>query len=155
MKSTSPAVAALCCLVLAACGQPAPPPAPDAVTQAEAEQVFAATVAEWQSMDAARIKAVYAPDFAGFDFGGGLITDRAAWDKAQDGFAAAQFDQIELSARKIQLLGPDAFLVSALGKDISSANPQTSVTFRCTDAFQRAANGKWLVVSEHCSGLPD
>ena len=114
---------------------------------------FAATVAAWESQDAARIKVLYAPDFAGFDFTGPLITDRATWDKAQEAFAAGKIDKVVIKGSAIQLLGPDAFVVSSFGEDTSSASATTVATFRCTDVFKRIAGGNWSIVNENCSSM--
>ena len=145
------------CLALAACHKEEAPAASAsaAVSEADAAKAFDATVAGWQSMDAARIKGLYAPDVAGFDYSyAPLVTDKALWDKNQDAFAAAKFDKIEVKEKKIQLLGPDAFLVSSTSSGTSKANPGASFTFRCTDAYKRQADGAWLIVNENCAPPP-
>jgi uncharacterized protein (TIGR02246 family) len=155
----SPLLLAAACTLLGACQSNSAPPAAQAssagVTEAEAGKVFDATVAGWESQDAATVKALYAPDVAGFDFVGPLVTDRATWDKNQDAFAAGKIDKVTIQAKKIQLLGPDAFVVSSYGEDTSSGPPKTSAAFRCTDVFKRAAGGSWLIVTENCSSAPD
>ena len=146
--------------LLSGCQQAtAPAPAPSssvaAVTEDEARKAFDSTVASWQSMDAAKIKGVYAPDVAGFDFAmAPLVTDRATWDKAQDAFAAGKIDSLKVSAKKIQLLGADAFVVSSMADATSSTMPKNNGVLRCTDVYQREAGGAWLVVNEHCSSAP-
>ena len=144
------AVAIVCCL-LGACQAKQAPQA--AVTEDEAGRAFDATVAAWQSQDAARIKALYAPDVAGFDFVGPLVTDRATWDRNQETYAAAGIDKVVIKARAVQLLGPDAFVVSSYGDDMSSGPNKASAAFRCTDVFKREA-GRWLIVNENCSSTP-
>nr|WP_166176487.1 hypothetical protein [Altererythrobacter segetis] len=155
-RPTLIAIVALYAL-LVACQQSAPSPTADAtaaaVTEDEAGKAFDTTIAGWQSADAATIKALYASDVAGFDFVGPLVTDRSTWDKNQDAFAAAKIDKIVIKAKKIQLLGPDAFVVSSYGDDISSS-AKASATFRCTDVYKREASGSWLIVNENCSSTP-
>lgn len=58
-----------------------------------------------------------------------------------------------IKAKKIQLPGPDAFVVSSYGDDTSSS-AKTSATFRCTDVYKREAGGSWLIVNENCSSTP-
>ena len=146
--------------LLTGCKQAAEAPAANAtaaaaVTQDEASKAFDATVAAWGSMDAARIKALYGPDIAGFDYTmGPLITDRATWDKNQDAFAGAKLDNVKVVSKKIQLLGPDAFVVTSQSSGTSTAMPKNNSVFRCTDVFQRDAAGSWPIVNEHCSPMP-
>ena len=144
--------------LLGACSQPSEPAATAttaALTEADATKVTEATLAAWQSMDAAKIKAVYAPDVVGFDFATApLVTDRAAWDKAQDAFAAGQIDKITPTAQKVQIIGPDAFIYSMSGTNTSTAKPENNGALRCTDVFHRDASGAWLIVNEHCSAPP-
>lgn len=145
------------CMQLAAC-QPASKASDDgrtqaAVTEVEAAKAFDATIVAWQSADAATIKAQYAPDVAGFDFLGPLVTDRATWDRNQEAFAAAKIDKIVIKDKKIQLLGPDAFVVSSYCDDTSSS-ANSSAAFRCTDVYTRRAGGPWLIVNENCSSTP-
>lgn len=128
---------------------------PAAVTDAEAGKAFESTVAAWQSMDAAKIKALYAPDVTGFDYTNGpLVPDRATWDKNQDAFAAAKLDKVDVVANKIQLLGNDAFVVTSQSEGTSTALPANNTTFRCTDVYRRDAAGAWLIVNENCSPMP-
>jgi hypothetical protein len=143
--------------LLGACSQASAPAdnAAAAVTQDEAAKAFDATVVEWDSMDPARLKAVYAPDFAGFDYSvAPLVTDKAGWDKVEEQFATAKLDKLTVKNKKIQILGPDAFVVSFEGMGTSSTMPQNNGEFRCTDIYHREAGGPWLIVTEHCSTPP-
>ncbi|MGZ3173800.1 MAG: YybH family protein, partial [Croceibacterium sp.] len=157
MRRSAFLATATICTLLGACQPSSTPPTAEAtqaaVTEDEAGKVLDTTIAAWESMDAAKIKALYAPDVAGFDFVGPLVTDRATWDKNQDAFAAAKIDKLVIKAKKIQLLGPDAFVVSSYGDDTSSS-AKSSATFRCTDVYKRDAGGSWLVVNENCSSAP-
>ena len=88
-RSVIAAVAASC-ILLAGCQKAATPVAAGAaaVTEADASKAFDDTVAVWSSMDAAKIKALYAPGVISFDVSSpALTTDRAAFDKNQDAFA--------------------------------------------------------------------
>ena len=94
-----------CLLLLSGCNQPATSQPSASVTEGEAGEVFAAALSAWQSMDAAKMKALYAPDFVGFDFTlAPLITDRSEWDKVEDAYAAAKIDALKVTEQKIQLL---------------------------------------------------
>lgn len=144
------------CVLLAACKSEAPATSSaPAVTEADAAKAFDATVAAWGSMDAAKVKGLYAPDVAGFDYAmPGLVSDRATWDKNQDGFAAAKLDKITVSEKKVQLLGNDAFVVTSASEGNSTAIPANKTQFRCTDIYQRQPDGKWLIVNENCGASP-
>ncbi len=140
-------------LLTAACAKEAPPAA--AFTEADAAKLADAMVKTWESKDAARIKALYAPGVVAFDYAyGPLETDRAVFDKAQDVFAAAQIDSEEQISRKIQLLDADAFIVSGVWNGTSKAKPENNGQVRCTDVFQKDAAGAWIIVNEHCSQMP-
>src|SRR4051812_21192191 len=61
--------------------------AQEATSEAAADKVADATVTVWKSMDASKIKALYAPSVEAFDFGvPGLAKDRAEFDKRQDAY---------------------------------------------------------------------
>jgi ketosteroid isomerase-like protein len=151
------ALALLGSFLLAGCQQAAAPAdtTAAAITEAEASKVFDGTVAAWQSMDPAKVKAIYAPDVAGFDYSApGLVSDRATWDKNQDAFAAAKLDSVKVSDKKIQILDGDNFIVTSLSQGTSTATPANNTTFRCTDVYHRQAGGEFAIVNEHCSGPP-
>jgi ketosteroid isomerase-like protein len=154
----SPTFAAFAALAFSAsaCQQAAPGTATATpVSEADAGKIADATVAGWTSMDAAKIKALYAPSIVGFDYTiGPLSTDRATWDKAQDLFAAAKIDSAVQTARKIQIVAPDVFVVSGTWDVKSSSTPANDGTVRCTDVYQKDASGHWPIVNEHCSAMP-
>ena len=125
------------------------------VSEAEAAKLADAMVKGWESKDAATIKALYAPGVVAFDYANGpLEEDRATFDKAQDVFAAAQIDSEEQISRKIQLLDADTFVVSGVWNGTSKAKPENNGEVRCTDVFQKGADGVWIIVNEHCSQMP-
>ena len=125
------------------------------VSEAEAAKLADAMVKTWESKDAAKIKALYAPSVVAFDYAiGPLEADRATFDKAQDAFAAAGIDSEEQIARNIQLLDADTFVVSGVWNGTSKANPKANGQVRCTDVFHKGADGAWIIVNEHCSQMP-
>jgi len=125
------------------------------VSDADAAKVADATVETWKSMDAAKIKALYAPSVEAFDFVvPGLAKDRAEFDKRQDAFAAAKLDGAKQVERKIQVVSPDVFVMSGTWDMTSTAMPANNSTVRCTDVFQKDASGNWPIVNEHCSAAP-
>jgi ketosteroid isomerase-like protein len=125
------------------------------LSDADAAKITDATVATWQSMDASKIDALYAPDVVGFDISAApLSTDRANWTKLQQGFAAMKFDHLAISESKTQVLDPDTFVFSSLGNLTSSAGAVKALPIRCTDVFRRQADDKFLIVNEHCSSVP-
>ena len=124
------------------------------VSEAEAAKLADAMVKTWESKDAAKIKALYAPAVVAFDYAyGPLEEDRATFDKAQDVFAAAQIDSEEQISRKIQLLDADTFVVSGVWNGTSKAKPENNGEVRCTDVFHKT-DGAWSIVNEHCSPMP-
>jgi ketosteroid isomerase-like protein len=125
------------------------------ISEADAKAVTDATVATWGSMDAAKIDALYAPDVVGFDvFAAPLSTDRANWSKNQKGFADAKFDKVTVTSSKTQILDDDDFIFSTVADLTSTTGPQKALAIRCTDVFRKQADGKFLIVNEHCSQPP-
>ncbi len=142
-------------LAASACHKAADTAAPPPVSEADAAKIADATVAGWTSMDAAKIKALYGPSVVGFDYAiGPLSTDRVTWDRAQDIFAAAKIDGAVQVSRTIQILDSDVFVVSGVWDVTSSTMPASNGTVRCTDVYQKDANGHWPIVNEHCSAMP-
>ncbi len=125
------------------------------ISDADAAKITDATVAAWQSMDAAKIDALYAPDVVGFDVSAApLSTDRANWTKLQQGFAAMKFDHAAITQSKTQILDGDDFIFSSVANLTSTAGSVKALSIRCTDVFHKQADGKFLIVNEHCSSVP-
>ncbi len=125
------------------------------ISDADAAMVTDATVAAWQSMDAAKIDALYAPDIVGFDVAAApLSTDRANWTKLQQGFAAMKFDHAAVTQSKTQILDGEDFIFSSVANLTSTAGSVKALSIRCTDVFRKQADGKFLIVNEHCSTVP-
>jgi len=159
MKSvTSISAIVLLAATTAACKQaesvkPATPQA--GISDADAAKIADATVDVWKSMDAAKIKALYAPSVEAYDFAAPtLAKDRAEFDKRQDVFAAAKLDGATQVERKIQILSPDVFVMSGTWNMTSSSTPANNGGVRCTDVFQKDESGNWPIVNEHCSVVP-
>jgi ketosteroid isomerase-like protein len=125
------------------------------ISDADAAKVTDATVAAWQSMDAARIDALYAPDVVGFDVSAApLSTDRANWTKLQQGFAGMKFDHATITQSKTQILDGEDFIFSSVANLTSTTGSVKALSIRCTDVFRKQADGKFLIVNEHCSRVP-
>ncbi|MEP6982657.1 MAG: nuclear transport factor 2 family protein [Sphingomicrobium sp.] len=125
------------------------------ISDADAAKVTDATVATWQSMDAAKIDALYAPDVVGFDVAAApLSTDRANWTKLQQGFAAMKFDHATITQSKTQILDGEDFVFSSVTNLTSTAGSVKALSIRCTDVFRKQADGTFLIVNEHCSAVP-
>ena len=150
------AAAAASCALLGACQKAETAPAAvAAVTETEAVKLADAMVKTWESKDAAKIKALYAPTVVAFDYAyGPLEEDRATFDKAQDVFAAAQIDSEAQISRNIQILDADTFVVSGVWNGTSKAKPENNGQVRCTDVFQKGTDAAWIIVNEHCSQMP-
>jgi len=130
-------------------------PAQATITEADADKVADATVEVWKSMDAAKIKALYAPSVEAYDFvAATLPKDRAEFDKRQDAYAAAKLDGATQVERSVQILSPNVFVMSGTWDMTSSTTPANNASVRCTDVFQKDEAGKWPIVNEHCSPVP-
>ena len=126
-----------------------------ALTETDASKIADATVDVWKSMDAAKIKALYAPSVEAYDYAAPtLAQDRAEFDKRQDVFASAKLDGAKQVERKIQVLSPDVFVMSGTWEMTSSTTPANNGSVRCTDVFQKDSSGAWPIVNEHCSTVP-
>jgi ketosteroid isomerase-like protein len=130
-------------------------PAQAAVTEADAAKVADATVEVWKSMDAAKVKALYAPSVEAYDYAlPGLPKDRTEFDKRQDVYASYKIDGAKQVERNIQIVAPDVFVMSGTWEMTSSATPSNNANVRCTDVFHRDESGNWPIVNEHCSPVP-
>ena len=142
----------------AACNKataPAAGAAQAALSDADAAKIADATVATWTSMDAAKIKALYAPSVEAYDYAAPTMSkDRAEFDKRQDVFASAKLDGAKQVERKIQILSPELFVMTGTWDMTSSSTPANNGGVRCTDVFQKDQAGNWPIVNEHCSIVP-
>jgi hypothetical protein len=141
--------------MLTACQKAEAPAGAAAITETEASVIFDATVAVWASMDATKIKALYGSNIAGFDFAAAsLVSDQAAWDKNQEGYAAMKIDAAKIVSKHIQILDAETFIVTSVTEDSSTTMPSSNGLVRCTDVYRRDEQGKWPIVNEHCSAMP-
>ena len=125
------------------------------ISDADAAKITDATVATWQSMDAAKIDALYASDVVGFDVSAApLSTDRANWTKLQQAFAAMKFDHAAITQSKTQILDGKVFVFSSVANLTSTAGSVKAMSIRCTDVFRKQDDDKFLIVNEHCSSVP-
>ena len=156
-RGTTLVAVAVLGLAVAACGEDLPPPIVSAtpISETDAGRIADATVAVWSSMDAAKIKGLYGPGVQGFDYQiGPLSTDRAAWDRAQDIFAAGKIDKYVQRERSIQVVDADTFIVSGTWEGTSTALPANNGAVRCTDVYEKSFDGTWPIINEHCSVVP-
>jgi ketosteroid isomerase-like protein len=125
------------------------------ITEADANKIADATVNVWTSMDAAKIKSLYAPSVEAYDYAAATLSkDRAEFDKRQDAYASAKLDGAKQVERKIQILSPEVFVMSGTWEMTSSTTPANNGAVRCTDVFQKDSTGAWPIVNEHCSLVP-
>lgn len=130
-------------------------PAPQKLSESDAQMMVNRNEVEFRSADAARIKAAYTPDVVAFDPGvPELMTDRAAFDKAQDAFAAQKYDGLTNKERKIQVVDADTIIVSGTAELSSSTVPANYALMRYTQVYGKQGDGKWLIVNEHLSAAP-
>jgi hypothetical protein len=142
----------------AACNKAQAPAAATAdatLSEADAAKVADAAVTTWTSMDAAKIKALYAPSVEAYDYAAPTLSkDRAEFDKRQDVFASAKLDGAKQVERKIQILSPTVFVMSGTWDMTSSSTPANNGAVRCSDVFEKDQSGNWPIVNEHCSLVP-
>lgn len=129
-------------------------PAP--VTQAEASKIVAANDAAFGSGDSAKIAALYAKGAYVFDAGNAMPSDDPKVLKTwTDQFVSMKPGDLSTSARKIQIVGPNAFVNSALVSfTVQAGQARPTVNARVTQVYQRQADGSWKVVTEHMSTPP-
>ena len=148
-------VSSLALLVLAGCkmqqGQEARP-----VTEAEATAIAERAEATFTSGKFDSIMAQYA--------NGAVMIDPAApspssdrkvqteWAKA---FVSMKPADYHVPDRRIQILGPDAFISSGTEMaSIQSGTARPTISARFTDVFKRQPDGSWKIVHEHVSMTP-
>ena len=158
MKTLPTLIALAAITAMSACQKPSVPAtektAAAPITEGEAATLADNMVTVWESADAAKIKALYAPGVVAFDYAiAGLPANRADFDKRQDAFVAFKIDKEEQLERQIQILDADTFIVSGTWRGSSTALPANNGDVRCTDVFEKA-DGNWSIVNEHCSAVP-
>ena len=144
--------------VLAGCQQPAgsPTAAPKArLTEAQALAIAMSPLTNWATENAKALDSMYSPDAIGFDASTApLVVNEAAFVAINQPFKAMNYDKVTVGTRKIQVLSDDIFVFTSDTDLVSTTGPGKPTKYRCTDVFQRQADGKFLVVNEHCSYPP-
>ena len=126
------------------------------VTQAEAEQVVKANDAVYSSADSARIAGLYARNAYVFDAGNAMpSSDPKVLKTWTDQFVSMKPADLSTSAQKIQVVGPDAFVNSAvISFTVQAGQARPTVNARVTQVYQRQGDGSWKIVTEHMSMPP-
>ena len=139
---------------LAAC-KPATNARP-AVTAAEAAKIAETAEASFTTGDVNAIMRHYAESAVMID---AASPSPSADRKVQTGwarnFVSMQPADFSVPDRRIQLLGPDAFISSGTETfTVAAGAARPRVSARFTDVFQRQKDGAWKIVHEHVSMLP-
>ena len=131
-------------------------PAAGAVTEAEAQKIAADMHASYQSGDAARIMAHYAPGAVAFDpTHVAPSADRAVLTGWAGEFVRMSPSDVK-STPAVQIVGTDAFV--AYGSLTFSGNfdgRTVPLATRYSQHFQRQPDGQWRIVHEHMSLPPE
>jgi len=141
-------------LLAAACQKAPSGQAP--VTEAEAVRIAEAAEATFTKGDLKLIMDQYAEGAVMFSADTpGLSTDRKVQEGWAKTFMSMQPADFQVVDRKIQLVGPDAFVSSGIERfTVASGAARPTVSARFTDVFQRGKDGKWKIVNEHVSMPP-
>ena len=126
------------------------------VTQAEAEKIAAASEAAYVSGDGAKIAGNYAKGAYVFDAGNAApSSDAKVHRQWTDQFVSMKPGDVATAERKIQLVGPDAFVNSGvISFTVQAGQARPTVNARVTQVFQRQKDGSWKIVAEHMSMPP-
>lgn len=126
------------------------------VTAAEAEQIAERAEASFTTGNADNIMAQYANKAVMFDAAAGDPSDdrkvQSAWAKNFNSMKPADY---KVTQRRIQIVGPDAFVSSGIESfTVQAGVARPTVSARFTDVFQRQGDGSWKIVHEHVSSPP-
>ena len=144
----------LAAVTIAACQKAPIGQAP--VTSAEAEQIAEKAEANFTTGSADNIMAQYADKAVMFDAAAGDPSDdrkvQTAWAKNFNSMKPADY---KVTQRRIQIVGPDAFISSGIESfSVQAGVARPTVSARFTDVFQRQRDGSWKIVHEHVSSPP-
>ena len=147
-------ILAIATLALGGCLKPAADHA--AVTEAEAIRVAEQAEATFTTGDLNAIMAQYANNAVMID---AASPAPSADRKVQTGWARAFISMkpadYGVPDRRIQLLGPDAFISSGTETfTVAAGAARPRVSARFSDVFQRQKDGAWKIVHEHVSMQP-
>ena len=145
---------AFAALALSAC-KPATGTRPP-VTEAEAVRIAQQAEASFTSGDVNAIMRHYADSAVMVD---AAAPAPSADRKVQTGwarnFVSMQPAEFTVPDRRIQLLGPDAFISSGTETfTVAAGAARPRVSARFSDVFQRQKDGAWKIVHEHVSMVP-
>lgn len=127
------------------------------ISEADAQKTLAAVAADYQSGDAAKIMAHYAPGAAMFDAAHATLSS----DRNQQLQWATQFVGIKPAdlvpnVSALQRLDGDTFVASGTASFTGDINGHRDVLHsRYTQVFQKQPDGRWLIVAEHMSLPPE
>ena len=146
----------LCVGILAIAGCKQAPAGHAAVTKAEAATIAEQAEANFTTGKVDDVMRQYAEGAVLFDAGHPtLSTDRKVQTGWAQSFASMQPSDYSVPDRRIQLLGPDAFISSGTETfTVVAGAARPSVSARFTDVFQRQKDGSWKIVHEHVSMPP-
>lgn len=148
---------ALCLAVLplAGCSNEPKAEAAQPLTEADAKAVVDNFSQAIQSMDVAKIDAMYADNVVGFDPSSpDRVDGKVAMHVMNVQFAAMKMDHVDMSDPKIQIIGPDLFIASGLSRFTSSTGKVKSTQVRYSEVFQKQADDSWKVIHEHLDFPP-
>ena len=147
-------IACAAMMALAGCKQAGSGAEP--VTQVEATRIAEATEADYGSGDVNKIGSHYAANAVAFDAANVAPTKEPKVLKTWTAqFVSMKPADYQVSDRNIQIVGPDAFVSSGIGRftvQAGQARPQVGVRF--TQVYQRQKDGQWKIVHEHMSMPP-
>nr|WP_294851275.1 DUF4440 domain-containing protein [uncultured Sphingomonas sp.] len=147
--------ASMLAVASAGCKKAGPSAAP--VTGPEAVQIIAATEADYNRGDPAKIMSHYAEGAVAFDPGHVDPTqDPKVLKDWVDEFVSMKPADYSVSQPAIQLIGADAFVsygVAHFTVAAGAARPQVSVRF--SQVYQRQKDGSWKIIHEHMSMPPN
>lgn len=145
----------LAALSLAGCSQQPKTEAVQPLTEAQAKVVVDSFVQAIQSMDVAKIDAMYADNVVGFDPGKpDRVDGKVAMHVMNVQYADMKFDHVEMPDPKIQILSPDLFIASGVSHFTSSTGKVKEADIRYSEVFRKQADGSWQVVHEHLDYPP-
>lgn len=128
----------------------------DPVTEAEAVKTAEATEADYGSGDINQIARHYAGDTMVFDAGNPAPSSDPKVIRRWTGeFVSMKPGDFTVADRKIQLLGPDAFINSGVASfSVQAGQARPTIGVRFTQVYQRQDDGQWRIVNEHMSMPP-
>src|SRR4029079_13825122 len=84
-----------------------------------------------------------------------LITTRDENIAATTEFLNSGVTSLAINSQKAQILDADTFVVTSIvTARMTQGRTQSEATLRLTDVGQRQPDGRWLIVNEHASAMP-